>query len=462
MSKCDILIWTENLQKIKFIKEHINLEKVNISHICVQEPRECSAVQLIEHLNDDRLILSKEVSINDIIMILRSFLNNLSQSVEIWSEAGIEEDVNRLCDIIDDYQQGIKLERLKVEHFLNVIIERLVGFYNIEDISTCKMVLPEQVAEIVVDYRIIDIWVENGYKNDLLLKDFYRYYWGISPERYWIFCNNVRVQNYTGLLLGMSYVQRGINLRRLKYNTICMAAPSQDIFFDNRMLSYILNTENSADLQFCIQEMTPYELWYDMSISKQTEHRSMYYYPQVQSMHHYAGQEKAVELFVQYKKIYDEIMEKDLVYDEFSIWRQTNHAYEEEDVAIWKMTAEDDKARVEIEKIFDKPYENTFNENVAILEEMFATLVGRNIVPIILLPPFPQIFLENMNEEMVLKTLNVLGNLKEKYPEIVILNYMDDDDFDDYYFADWSHLNYWGSNLLSEKLNVELDRILNE
>lgn len=447
------------MNRIKYIKEHLNAETVNVTHICIQDQREYQTVLFIECLRQDMLRLSEQTNLNDIILCVKRFLSNLSNNINLWSKVGLEDEVNKLCDVIDDYQQSRKLDKLQILDYFDIILTKLVHAYNMEDIINCKLVMPEQVAEIMVNYRVIDIGIANGQENDLILKDFYKYYWGISPERYWILSNNMKVIDYLGLILGMSYVQRGINARRLKYNTICMAAPSQDIFFDNEMLNYILNMDSSSKLKFCIQEVTPYELWYDMSVSKQTEHRSMYYYPQVGSMHHYKGQEQAIEKFVRYKEIYDTIMAKDLVYEEFDTWRENNHAYEEEDVAIWKMTADDANAIVEVKRLFDKPYENTFKENVLILEEMFAKLVERDIVPIVILPPFPQIFLDNMTGEMVERTMQVLETFKEKYPKLVILNYMSDEDFDDYYFADWSHLNYWGSNLLSEKLNAELDQI---
>jgi DNA-directed RNA polymerase specialized sigma24 family protein len=71
---------------------------------------------------------------------------------------------------------------------------------------------------------------------------------------------------------------------------------------------------------------------------------------------------------------------------------------------------------------------------------------GGEIIPIVVIPPFPEVFRKYMDHTMLEKTLEVLEGLSEKYKQLIVLNYLDDSDFDEYYFSDWYHLNYWRSN----------------
>jgi hypothetical protein len=258
----------------------------------------------------------------------------------------------------------------------------------------------------------------------------------------------------------MSYVLRGINVEHLHRKTICMAAASQDLFYDYEMLKYILQRENSSDLKFCVLGLAPYELWYDMSMSKETMARSTYYYPQVKTMHHYCYQNEEIAIYERNHRIYTQLMEHDLVDATFEEYRIQQSLFKNKDVQVWKLTDSDEEdAKAKIVALFDKPYEETFAENCDILERMMADLTARGIVPLIVIPPCPEIFKKYMDDGMLARTEEVFESLSKKYPQVIVLNYLQDADFDEYYFSDWSHLNYWGSNLLADKLNVILDHL---
>jgi hypothetical protein len=295
----------------------------------------------------------------------------------------------------------------------------------------------------------------------LFLRGYYKFFWGLSPERYVILKDNLKKKEYRGIIVGMSYVQRGINQERLKWATVCMAAPSQDLYFDYEMLKYILGQKTSSQVKFCIMEVAPYELWYDMSLSKETMVRSVYYYPQVKSMHHFCMQTEAIADYERDHTIYEQVLQDDLIDMEFEELRKKEHREDETDVNVWAQTNWDESTiKAEVEHVFDKPYEATFKENREILENMVADLIDREILPIIVTPPFPAVFKKYMDQSKRERTGEVLRSLSEKYAKLLVLDYLDDPDFDEYYFSDWSHLNYWGSNLLSDKLNLVIEKAL--
>ena len=112
----------------------------------------------------------------------------------------------------------------------------------------------------------------------------------------------------------------------------------------------------------------------------------------------------------------------------------------------------------EVNKVFNKPYPQTFAENSEILERYLKFLYLHNIKTLIYIPPFPRIFNRFTSEEMKQKTLSKLTDLKEKY-EFNILNLSEEEVFTNEYFSDWSHLNSVGADLATKYINEYMQRI---
>lgn len=287
------------------------------------------------------------------------------------------------------------------------------------------------------------------------LDDFILFYWGVSPERYYIMSQYDSRHNYEAVLLGMSYVQRGVDIDRMCKKTALLAAPAQDLFYDFEMLKYSL--QGGVVPKYCIIGMAPYKLWYDMSLSKKNELRSIYYYPQTGTLHHYKNAEGMIRLFEYYKKLYDDIFEKELISDLFTEVREANHLYMDKDMNVWKDDSSNDETdRQFVESHYNKPYPETFLENLAILNDMVDYLEEKSIIPIFVIPPYTRKYCRYMNRDMCDVTVQELGKIIEKYGNVKVLNCIDDNDFDDGHFSDIEHLNAIGAQLLTDKINEML------
>ena len=96
-----------------------------------------------------------------------------------------------------------------------------------------------------------------------------------------------------------------------------------------------------------------------------------------------------------------------------------------------------------------------FEENVEILRQMKVFLDERGIRLILVIPPYSQTFMNNMDMSMYRKTVSVLNSLLGKNDRMY--DFIGDDRFDDNYFQDCSHLNYFGKNLMTDILNGVVD-----
>lgn len=303
------------------------------------------------------------------------------------------------------------------------------------------------------------VWDESevyrSLKNAFFMDDFLLFYWGVSPERYYIMSQYNGCENYEAILLGMSYVQRGVNIDRLCKKTALLAAPAQDLFYDYEMLKYAL--ADGVAPEYCIIGIAPYKLWYDMSLSRKNELRSIYYYPQTGTLHHYKNAAGMMRLFDYYKKLYDEIFEKDLIFDLFAEVREANHLYMDKDMNVWEDKSENDETdRQFVESHYNKPYPETFSENVAILNDMVDCLKEKSIKILFVIPPFTDKYYRYFNRDMYNTTVSELKKIMKACGDIKLLNCIGDTDFTDRHFSDIEHLNAVGANLLADKINKML------
>ena len=111
-----------------------------------------------------------------------------------------------------------------------------------------------------------------------------------------------------------------------------------------------------------------------------------------------------------------------------------------------------------IQRIFHKPYPETYKENLAILQHWLEFLQKNNIKTVFLFMPFPTQFCELTNGEMKRQTYLALEKLCRKYGADLIDLYGDQTAFTDADFFDWSHLNAAGAAKVTRYLNEYLMR----
>lgn len=284
------------------------------------------------------------------------------------------------------------------------------------------------------------------------IADYFKYYFSYSPEKYEISCDFEKTgkDEIETLTIGLSYIQRGLNTARLSSKTVCLAAPTQDFFYDFEMAKYAL--EKADKVRNIIWGISPYSLWYDLSLSA-NKMRCMYYIPETGTTHNYPKEQAAI-LIDEYGKL-REILEKVFVSDFVRAYYEG--FYEGVDyihnTEVFANDIDESRDRVEVERLFNKNYPETFEENKKIADSLLTYMEERGISVYIVLPPYSSTFRKYMNYDMYDKTISFFEEMKGKHKDITFVNLFDDSRFDDYYFADYSHLNYWGASLMADIMN---------
>ena len=211
-------------------------------------------------------------------------------------------------------------------------------------------------------------------------------------------------------------------------------------------------------MEYCIIGMSAYRLWWDLSRGSQSL-RVLGFYPQTKKLHHLDWAEDAAEVWED-RRICEKLMGQDFLERDFlgrfpGIAEICETKREEIYTPSKEQREEDAKS---IQRIFHKPYPETYKENLAILERWLEFLQKNSIKTVFLFMPFPAQFCELTNGEMKRQTYLALENLCRKYGADLIDLYGDQAAFSDADFFDWSHLNAAGAAKVTRYLNEYLMR----
>lgn len=289
----------------------------------------------------------------------------------------------------------------------------------------------------------------------------YDLFWSkLSPEHYMIIEDFERneMSGIKTLVVGMSYIQRGLNLDMTDGSVVTLASPTQDVFYDIHNFHWA--EKNGAEPDTVIYELASYRLWYDLSLSNNRV-RCFYYYPQAGSLHHFDPGIDTESFFTNMKKTHDSLFSKDVI-REINDRRFHDDGYDtdrrlfgqKKDLSVFGSLSKDERDAFApgVKRLYDKPYEATYDENTALIQAFVEELCEKQIRTVFVLPPFPEVFLKNMDMEKHNRTLEFLNEIKRSHPEVEIRDFTNDEDFDDEHFSDWCHLNYYGACMLTEKL----------
>lgn len=297
----------------------------------------------------------------------------------------------------------------------------------------------------------------------LIRFDFMRLINEISPETAAL-CRKTRmeVKDAIGVVCGMSCEQKGIEYEHLEQKLMCLAGPSQDIFVDYYRFLWayneIVNIQNRK-MEYCVIGMNDYRLWWDLSLGMQSL-RMLGFYPQTGRLHHLDCQREVMRMEEEIQ-LCRTIFQSEFLEKDFQM--RYPHIYEiceRKDIHRYCPTEKQRKEdRAEIEHIFDKPYPETYEENIGIFTRWFKFLQQNRIKTILLRMPFPTIFRENTNKQMRWLTWNVMRQFCREY-DLRILDLTEKQQiFTDEDFYDWSHLNADGAKKATEQLNCFLSNI---
>ncbi len=396
--------------------------------------------------------------LNAINLLVKALLQDIFKETYI---PNITELMDRINDLLSSIgKENLEYEIQKVVKVFENILENIYSLYRLVNLRNLKKITIEELKQWNIDNIIIyngedwPQWMEQ--KNNVFwFERFLNFYWGLSPERYHLLekFKKEKKSEILGLITGMSYTQRGINVKRLAKKTCHIGAPTQDLYYDYLMCKFAV--EQCKNIEFCIIGVAPYSLWYDMSLSKKVNRRCLYYYEQTKSLHHLKNKEYFEAIYKNQKIIYDKLLHHDMINKKFYDYKTKYHLYEEEDLAIYNEKNITEENINYIKNLSNKPYEATYSENVKILENLLIYLKAKQINPIIVIPPYPDIFIKNMSYDKLNRTIKVIENFKQIY-NFTFLNFVGDKRFEDVYFSDFSHLNYFGSNLMADILNSVL------
>lgn len=344
-------------------------------------------------------------------------------------------------------------------------VEKLLDVSQVHLLGTVRQISDGQRES---DYIIICSQYENiagihwfG-KVRLLRFDLFRLMNEISPEAtYQQIKNKKEVTTAAGVVCGMSYEQKGICYERLARDIMCLAGPSQDLYTDYYRFLWAydeITDRQKRRMEYCIIGMSAYRLWWDLSRGSQSL-RVLGFYPQTKKLHHLDWAEDAAEAWED-QRICEKLMGQDFLERDFlgrfpGIAEICETKREEIYTPSKEQRKEDAKS---IERIFHKPYPETYKENLAVLERWLEFLQKNNIKAVFLFMPFPAQFCELTSGEMKRQTYLVLENLCRKYGADLIDLGGDQTAFTDADFFDWSHLNAAGAAKVTRYLNEYLMR----
>ncbi|MCR4895667.1 MAG: hypothetical protein K5891_02710 [Lachnospiraceae bacterium] len=283
----------------------------------------------------------------------------------------------------------------------------------------------------------------------------------LSPEYYLLrkkALSDMNNEDACGIVTGMSYVQRGLIPEHLTKRLCMCAAPCQDLYYDFFSLADALR-RMTQKLKYVVMGISPYSFRYDLSLSQENSARVLYYYREFGETHNFAVTEDGIALMERYDKVFDEICYpewRNIVFDLFF-----EDSLERNDESFSYGSGDDIRQEESLEKmrkIGNKPYPETVAENEMIFG-MFLELCARHgIKTVVLIPPFSRFFREHFPMEYVEEARAIIRSHHAKY-EFEVLDMYDSPEFlDDKYFADEDHLNVFGA----DKLTARLDEFLSE
>ena len=272
--------------------------------------------------------------------------------------------------------------------------------------------------------------------------------------------NEIKDTSCRGIITGMSYTQRGILSDQLRHKILMASAPGQDLFYDFLTLTEVYQRMGEK-LQFAISGLSPYSFRYDLSLSKENQNLSIAYFYYLKKWHHCSLSSEQIKQML----YYDEILKTYLFPNYLNILcdlvipfphRQNFDVFD-----IAACTPEKKREAIEgVKKLGNKPYPATLKENKAIFEEYCKFCKERNIVLVVLIPAFSSFFRSIFPREMIQEMLSIIYEAQEKFG-FYLINLYDDADFNDHkHFADIDHLNIYGAELMTHKLDKFLDNIL--
>lgn len=267
-------------------------------------------------------------------------------------------------------------------------------------------------------------------------------------------------KKYSGILTGLSYVQKGVNEQLLKGNFFNLAYPAQDIYYDFEMFKYAYSFEEVKEhIEYAIIGLSYYSFHYDLSLSI-NDFRVNYYYTVTKTMHNNKSKNLYISYHNQLKELEESILAENHLMKVFEMEKdyykqQISDGYNKQYNPQERTDNEILKDIASIKRDFDKYYPLTVIENKKVLREYIEFLISKDIKPILVVCPTTKLYQTFTLREFQKELYAIINELKTDY-NFQFLDYYYSDEFNDSDFYDVSHMNKKGADKLSAILNRDI------
>lgn len=468
----DILVILEGSEDNKIISGHFNCF-VDL-FVSVTNTLRLNKINSIDILNEDfgDLIVNAVNAFNENkLTLFFTVLNLIRHKFEQWSKFMKENlkykvivlGINQLTTIVDKI---IDLDKAEIIHYVddgNQNIGKYINGNKIVDLSQVANVTYDYFFSVSENEQLISQLMESGIieSNRFINYNLYKRLIVISPE-FFIKHNEFLYseKNYTGILTGLSYVQKGVNEKNLKGKFLNFAYPGQDIFYDFQMFKYAYGfNEVRKNLKYGIIGLSYYSFHYDLSKSVNAA-RVNYYYPFTKTMHNNGLSDKYLLYHNKIEEFEEKILKENHFFESFEPekkyfkkiifegWmEQYNCQKRTDDELLEDITS--------VKRDFDKDYSLTVLENKKILRDYLEFLELHSINPIIVVCPATKLYQAFTPQSFKDEFYEIINELNKEI-EFQFLDYFHSLDFNDTDFYDVSHMNKKGSSKFANLLNQHI------
>ncbi|MFC4403546.1 hypothetical protein [Gracilibacillus xinjiangensis] len=432
-------------------------------------------------LNQEFLFLNEQLANNlaEIInMYNNNFLNDLEETFKktydiylLWKTKLSELTkykvaiigINKLTSGMDKIIDNQKAEIVNYIDITNkhegkeLLGRKIISLKDIDNISCDYLisVLPQKdIITQLVNSELVDsdFFFDYYYYQNLVMA---------SPEffiKYSNFINNNK--EYSGILTGLSYTQKGVKEEYLEGNFFNFANPAQDIFYDFEMFKYAYSFKEIKDnIKYAIIGLSYYSFHYDLSKSK-NKHRTNYYYPIVRDFHNYGFINQVSQYHQTENSLNEIIFHSDHLLRLFEPQKgEFEKQIEETNNLTYNCQNKNEEEILKdiqfIRRDFNKNYPETVEENKLVLSNYLDFLQQKSIKPIIIICPVTKLYQSFAPSRFKEEFYEIMDELRKKY-DFQLLDYFNSNAFEDSDFYDPSHINNKGAKKLSLLLNKDI------